>query len=72
MKPDDFDDPGTEAADRKDNRTAIVVAVSAAIVVGIASGILMATAGHSSGNPTPNPSHSLAQLGQVSVGIRAA
>jgi hypothetical protein len=61
MKPDDFDDPGTEAADRKDNRTAIVVAVCAAIVVGVASGILMATAGH---NPesTPGPSHSSVQF----------
>jgi hypothetical protein len=59
MKPDDFNDPGTEAADRKDNRTAIVVAISAAVVVGIASAILMASAGHSSGNATPKPSHSL-------------
>ena len=61
MKPDDFDDPGTEAADRKDNRTAIVVAVCAAIVVGVASGILMATASHSS-QSTPTPTHSLVHL----------
>ena len=58
MKPDDFDDPGAEAADRRDNRTAIVVAVCAAIVVGIASGILMATAGQAP-SPSPTPSHSL-------------
>jgi hypothetical protein len=57
MKPDDFIDPGTEAADRKDNRTAIVVAVCAAIVVGVASGILMATAPHSP-QSTPVPRHS--------------
>lgn len=57
MKPDDFDDPGTEAADRRDNRTAIVVAVCAAIIVGIASGILMATAGHAP-QSSPTPSHS--------------
>ena len=59
MKPDDFNDPGTEAADRRDNRTAIVVAVSAAIVVGIASAILMATAGQAPSTATPKPSHSL-------------
>jgi hypothetical protein len=59
MKPDDFNDPGTEAADRKDNRTAIVVAVSAAVVVGIASAILMATAGHTPAPSTPSPAHSL-------------
>ena len=62
MKPDDFNDPGTEAADRKDNRTAIVVAVSAAVVVGIASAILMATAGHSPNHAAPNPSHSLVRV----------
>ncbi len=62
MKPDDFNDPGTEAADRRDNRTAIVVAVSAAIVVGIASAILMATANHAPSDPTPKPSHSLVQV----------
>jgi hypothetical protein len=70
MKPDDFDDPGTEAADRKDNRTAIVVAVSAAIVVGIASGILMATSGHPSGRATPAPTHSSVQYGGTPVGSR--
>jgi hypothetical protein len=59
MKPEDFNDPGTEAADRKDNRTAIVVAISAAVVVGIASVILMITAGHGSTPPRPTPSHSL-------------
>jgi hypothetical protein len=59
MKPDDFNDPGTEAADRKDNRTAIVVAISAAVVVGIASAILMATAGHAPSTSTPKPSHSM-------------
>jgi ABC-type transport system involved in cytochrome bd biosynthesis fused ATPase/permease subunit len=62
MKPDDFNDPGTEAADRKDNRTAIVVAISAAVVVGIASAILMATAGHAVSNVTPKPSHSMVQV----------
>jgi hypothetical protein len=61
MTPDDFDDPETEAADRKDNRTAIVVAVSAAIVVGIASAILMATASQGSRHDTPQPSHSVVQ-----------
>lgn len=61
MKPDDFNDPGTEAADRKDNRTAIVVAVSAAIVVGIASAILMATTDHAPNSATPQPSHSIVQ-----------
>ena len=66
MKPDDFNDPGTEAADRKDNRTAIVVAISAAVVVGIASAILMVTAGHGSSNSTPTPTHSLVQLQTVS------
>jgi hypothetical protein len=62
MKPDDFNDPGTEAADRRDNRTAIVVAVSAAVVVGIASAILMVTAGHTPAQSTPTPSHSLVQV----------
>jgi hypothetical protein len=62
MKPDDFDDPGTEAADRRDNRTAIVVAVSAAIVVGIASAILMATAAHTPHGAAPAPSHSSVQV----------
>jgi hypothetical protein len=57
MKPDDFDDPGSEAADRKDNRTAIVVAVCAAIVVGVASAILMATATHAP-QSSPTPTHS--------------
>ncbi len=57
MKPDDFDDPGAEAADRKDNRRAIVVAVCAAIIVGIASGILMATAGQAP-ESAPTPRHS--------------
>jgi hypothetical protein len=61
MKPEDFSDPGNEAADRKDNRTAIVVAVSAAIVVGIASAILMASAAHSP-QATPHPSHSSVQV----------
>ncbi len=62
MKPDDFNDPGIEAADRRDNRIAIVVAVSAAIVVGIASAILMATAIHAPSSATPGPSHSIAQI----------
>ena len=62
MKPDDFNDPGTEAADRRDNRTAIVVAVSAAIVVGIASAILMATTSQAPSTATPKPSHSLVQV----------
>ncbi len=65
MKPDDFDDPGTEAADRRENRTAIVVAVSAAIVVGIASAILMATADHGP-QATPRPSHSSVQIVHLS------
>jgi hypothetical protein len=60
MKPEDFNDPGTEAADRKDNRTAIVVAVCAAIVVGVASGILMATAGQTP-QAMPTPTHSSIQ-----------
>jgi uncharacterized membrane protein len=64
MKPEDFNDPGTEAADRKDNRTAIVVAISAAVVVGIASVILMITAGHGSAPSTPTPSHSLVVVQQ--------
>jgi hypothetical protein len=67
MKPDDFNDPGTEAADRRDNRTSIVVAVSAAIVVGIASAILMATAGHAPSNATPKPTHSLVQVQPASI-----
>jgi hypothetical protein len=62
MKPEDFNDPGTEAADRRDNRTAIVVAVSAAVVVGIASAILMATTAHSPQQATPHPSHSSVQV----------
>jgi hypothetical protein len=61
MKPDDFSDPGNEAADRKDNRTAIIVAVSAVVVVGIASAILMASAAHSP-QATPHPSHSSVQV----------
>jgi hypothetical protein len=61
MKPDDFNDPGNEAADRRDNRTAIVVAVSAAVVVGIASAILMATAVRTPSTATPRPSHSQVQ-----------
>ena len=69
MKPDDFDDPGTEAADRKDNRTAIVVAVCAAIVVGVASGILMATASHGP-QPTPTPTHSsISVQGEATHGL---
>ena len=71
MKPDDFNDPGTEAADRKDNRTAIVVAVGAAIVVGVASGILMATAGHSPAQSTPVPTHSSVQVFADRVPARA-
>ena len=67
MEPDDFNDPGTEAADRRDNRTTIVVAVSAAVVVGIASAILMATAGHTSSNSTPKPSHSIVQVHSSSI-----
>jgi hypothetical protein len=67
MKPDDFNDPGTEAADRRDNRTAIVVAVSAAIVVGIASAILMATAGHAPQQTMPTPSHSSVQVGTLNL-----
>jgi hypothetical protein len=67
MKPDDFDDPGTEAADRRDNRTAIVVAVSAAIVVGIASAILMATAVHAPQDSAPQPSHSSVQVLHLSI-----
>lgn len=67
MKPDDFNDPGTEAADRRDNRIAIVVAVSAAVVVGIASAILMATAGHAPGDATPKPTHSLVQVQSPSI-----
>jgi hypothetical protein len=66
MEPDDFNDPGTEAADRRDNRTAIVVAVVAAIVVGIASGVLMASQGHSP-QSSPKPSHSSVQLHGVSA-----
>jgi hypothetical protein len=62
MKPNDFNDPGTEAADRRDNRTAIVVAVSAVVVVGIASAILMLTAGHTPARPTLGPGHSLVQV----------
>ncbi|HEY2643787.1 MAG TPA: hypothetical protein VGI56_08550 [Galbitalea sp.] len=58
MNPDDFHDPGTEAADRRDNRRAVVVAVVAAIVVGIASAVLMASEVGSSGNAVPSPSHS--------------
>ncbi|HEY5230905.1 MAG TPA: hypothetical protein VIJ11_08450 [Galbitalea sp.] len=67
MKPDDFNDPGTEAADRRDNRTAIVVAVSAAVVVGIASAILMATAIHGPAPATPSPSHSSGQIGELNI-----
>ena len=67
MKPDDFDDPGTEAADRRDNRTAIVVAVSAAIVVGIASAILMATALHAPQGAAPQPRHSSVQVLHLSI-----
>jgi hypothetical protein len=62
MKPDDFIDPGTEAADRKDNRRAVVVAVSAAVVVGIASAILMASTAHAPSQPTPEPGHSMVQV----------
>ena len=67
MKPDDFNDPGTEAADRRDNRIAVVVAVGAAVVVGIASAILMATAGHAPSNSTPTPSHSIVQVHSSSI-----
>jgi hypothetical protein len=66
MKPDDFNDPGTEAADRRDNRTAIVVAVSAAVVVGIASAILMASSAQSPSNATPKPSHSITHVQSAS------
>ena len=67
MKPDDFTDPGAEAADRRDNRTAIVVAVSAALVVGIASAILMATAGTGAAPSLPKPSHSLVDVSTESI-----
>jgi hypothetical protein len=67
MKPDNFDDPGTEAADRRDNRTAIIVAVSAAIVVGIASAILMATADHAPRQAEPGHSHSQVQVLHLST-----
>ncbi len=59
MEPDDVSEPATDAADRRDNRTAVIVAVSAAIVVGIASAILMANAAHAPGAATPTPTHSL-------------
>jgi len=67
MEPDDFNDPGTEAADRRDNRIAIVVAVSAAIVVGIASAVLMASQSHTP-QSTPTPSHSLIQFQSEPLG----
>jgi hypothetical protein len=67
MKPDDFNDPGNEAADRRDNRTAIVVAVSAAIVVGIASAILMATASNVPQRTMPLPSHSSVQIAKLNL-----
>ena len=57
MEPDDFNDPSTEAADRRDNRTAVVVAVVAAVVVGIACGVLMASQTHTP-QSSPKPAHS--------------
>jgi hypothetical protein len=68
MEPDNIDDPGTEAADRHDNRTAIIVAVVAALVVVAASVILIATAGHRAPD-APRPTHSSVQT--TSPTIRA-
>jgi len=67
MTPDDFSDPGSEAADRKDNRTAIIVAISAAVVVGIASAILMATTAHATSGSTPKPSHSIVRVHSTTI-----
>ncbi|MEJ1230399.1 MAG: hypothetical protein WDM88_06860, partial [Galbitalea sp.] len=58
MKSDDVDEPEAEAADRRDNRVAIIVAGSAAIIVGVASGILMATANSGPQQAAPRPAHS--------------
>ena len=66
MEPDDFIEPGTEAADRRDNRTAIIVAVCAAIVVGIAAGILMATSGGSH-ESTPSPTQSSVSVESAAI-----
>jgi hypothetical protein len=43
---DDFEDPITDAADRRDNRTAVFVVTVGATVVGLASIILMASGIH--------------------------
>jgi hypothetical protein len=60
MKPNDFDDSGVVAADRRDNRRAIVVATVAVVVVAIASGALMAGQQHEPqvAAPRPTPSSS--------------
>jgi uncharacterized membrane protein len=57
MKPELLDEPVNAAADAKDNRRAVVVAVVAAVVVAIASGALMATQNLSPAQSTPAPSH---------------
>jgi hypothetical protein len=58
MIPEDLDDGQTAAADRRDNRRAVVVAIIAAIVVGIASAVLMASEVQSQGHAVPTPTHS--------------
>jgi hypothetical protein len=55
MTPDNMDDGGSTEADRRDNRRAIVVAVIAAIIVGIACFALMAGHGRDPGVAAPTP-----------------
>jgi hypothetical protein len=68
MNPDNLDDPGTVAADAKDNRRAVIVVTVAAVVIAIASAALMATQHHSPEQAVPRPAHTSAP----SLSVRSA
>ncbi len=59
MNPEPLDEPVLAAADAKDNRRAITVAIVAAVVVAVASGALMASQNQSPAKSTPTPTHTL-------------
>jgi len=59
MNPDAFDDPRSTAAEARDNRRAILVAVVAIGVVIVACVLLFATSTGADGRPSPGPTHSM-------------
>ncbi|NEM91890.1 hypothetical protein [Galbitalea soli] len=61
MRPEDSDDPQARAADRRDNRRALAVALAAVLVVGVAGAALLSQqAGPHVAAPAPTPHTSLA------------